>query len=263
MNYSDKLEIIKSLNTPINTSMRYNCPFCGGSNSLGVANRHGKLLWRCFRDSCGVKGKAEVTMTASQLLAKAPPPQTKFILPPHITYVSNPEALSWLAKWHCTWAISKGYAEVRYDPREHRVVFLIRDKDGEIVDAAGRALHYGGKPKWRKYGNSGLPLIIGKGDTCYLCEDAASACALSHFGAGVALLGTHVSSAIATSLRAFQRCVVCLDPDAKLKALAIQKRVSCYIPTSVVFLQEDPKAYSEAELKELLGFNKNSTIRPN
>lgn len=255
MKYIDKVTLVKSLNTPSGVTQRYNCVFCGGHNTLGVTKSHGKISWHCFRASCGSRGKSDVSLTVSELRSKAPALPTKFTLPPHFTYVSNQDAINWLSRWNCNWAISKGYAEIRYDPRQHRIVFLVRDSEGEIVDAAGRALHYGVKPKWHRYNNSGTPLVIGKGDTCYLCEDAASACALSHFGAGIALLGTHLSDATIPLLRGFKKCVVCLDPDAKLKALAMQRRVSPFVPTSVVFLEEDPKAYSKDQLGKVLGEN--------
>lgn len=258
MNYKAKVDIVKSLNTPSNTSLRYDCPFCYGSKTLGVSNRHGKISFNCFRMGCNTKGKADTMMLASELTSRPPAlsqEPTKIALPQHWTYVSNAEALSWLAKWNCNWAISKGYAEVRYDPKEHRVCFLMRNSEGDIIDAAGRALHYNTKPKWKRLSNSNTPLVIGKGSTAYICEDAASACALAHFGAGVALLGTHITDTAIGVLRGFERCVVCLDPDAKLKALAMQRRVSMYVSTRVVFLEDDPKAYDKINLKSHLGLD--------
>ena len=41
--------------------------------------------------------------------------------------------------------------------------------------------------KWYKYENTGEPFIAGYGETLYIVEDAASACAISHYGTAMAL----------------------------------------------------------------------------
>jgi len=54
--FSYQLKIINRLKVPEGISNRYNCPFCGGYNTLGVSNINGTLEWNCFRASCDAKG---------------------------------------------------------------------------------------------------------------------------------------------------------------------------------------------------------------
>jgi hypothetical protein len=251
--YSDIQQLIKSLNVPSGMSKRFDCVSCGGRNSLGVSNRNGTLSWNCFRASCRTRGRLGTTVTLSDLrslkLQKDDPP---FVLPEYFTYVSNEDAIVWLKRYNCNHAITKKLVEVRYDPRDNRLVFLIKNKQGDLIDAAGRSLTDGSGPKWRRYGRSRYPLVVGRKDNAILVEDAASACAVSGLGTGVCLLGTHLTTEAISAMRDFTSCTIALDPDAKLKALKLQKQLEGYLPTKVALLPDDPKCFTEDQLRSYL-----------
>ena len=60
-----------------------------------------------------------------------------------------------------------------YDVKEDRVVFPIMHNN-KMVDATGRALMKR-LPKWKRYGNSGLPYTFGCGKVAVVVEDCVSA----------------------------------------------------------------------------------------
>ena len=49
----------------------------------------------------------------------------------------------------------------------------------------------------------------------------ASACAVSSYGTGMALLGTNLTDRALEIAKQYPRCIVCLDKDASKKALTL------------------------------------------
>ena len=92
-------------------------------------------------------------------------------------------------KNHCMNAYMKGLTDIRYDIKQHRAVFLIKEKN-EIRGAVGRGLNSEVYPKWFMYGDKSYPFMCGQNDIAVVVEDCASACAVSDFYCGVALMGT-------------------------------------------------------------------------
>lgn len=153
---------------------------------------------------------------------------------------------------NCLDAYARGRADIRFDPRARRVVFLVKHK-GVIVDAAGRALDKGVQPKWLRYAGSVWPFICGSSSTAVLVEDCASAASVSSFATGVALLGTNLNSAFVSPLKGFSEVVVALDPDATKKAVDLQRLLSYFVPARVVMLADDLKYFKPERAKEMLG----------
>ena len=79
-------------------------------------------------------------------------------------------------------------------------------------------------------------------------EDAASACAVSKFGTGVALLGTTLTDEAIQVIKGFDRAVIALDKDASGKAISMARRLNMYLPTTVKFLEQDLKVNPEGFL---------------
>jgi len=127
----------------------------------------------------------------------------------------------------------------------NRVVYLIKD-GRRTVDAAGRSL-VNAKPKWWRYGKSGNPFVCGTNRVGVVLEDCASACSVSSFLSGVALLGTNLQDSHLSTLRRYDRLLVALDKDATKKALELVRRMQAIRPTSLVVLNKDVKDMTDDE----------------
>jgi hypothetical protein len=109
-------------------------------------------------------------------------------------------------------------------------------------------------PKWQKYGDCSSLLTVGKGPTAVVVEDAPSACAVGILPSvtGCALLGTILTRQHIIELRAYDRVLICLDPDAKAKGHAMVSALQGTVRTSFVDIPNDLKNYGPDELKEIL-----------
>jgi DNA primase len=83
-------------------------------------------------------------------------------------------------------------------------------------------------------------------------EDAASACAVSGAGVGIALLGTNLTNTHLHTLRRFETVVVALDPDATRKALELQKQISFFTRCVVRRIDDDLKYFDADEVRRML-----------
>jgi len=124
-----------------------------------------------------------------------------------------------IKSWCDTWGIDADAMDLRYDVKENRVVFPIKDK-GRIVDATGRSM-YRRLPKWKRYGASDLPFSFGCGNIAVVVEDCVSAGVVgSDVLVGVAVLGTSLSDSHKLFLSQFSTAIIALDPDALPKSFA-------------------------------------------
>lgn len=240
---------------PTNTTRRYDCPSCGGKKTFTVTNQRGKVLYNCYKASCKFSGVKETTISKhdlTHLLKKSEKTAPTFIVPEHFTSALNhAPAMEYLKRNNCLEAVQKQRISVRYDPMMDRVVFLIRDQSGAVIDAVGRSLA-NALPKWYRYGKSDYPIIIDNGHTAILCEDAASACAVSSICTGVALMGTNLASTFIPVLKKYEKVIICLDKDASRKALAMQAELRFFVPCEIQLLKDDLKYFSTDEIKEML-----------
>lgn len=183
------------------------------------------------------------------------PSSYSFDVPRHFTSVAKSSyAYRWLERYPASLvAVNTGIVEVRYDPKQNRLVFMYRVVSG--YGCAGRSLSKGVSPKWYRYDKYSLPAMYcdGVSKTGVLVEDAVSAAAVAATGeyAGIALLGTNLSSGF-TQWANFSKMIVALDKDASLKALNMQRSLSWFKPTSVCLLDKDLKCYNIEEIKKQL-----------
>jgi DNA primase len=142
---------------------------------------------------------------------------------------------------------------VMYDVKEDRVVFPVVH-DGKIVDATGRAI---GKrlPKWKRYGNSGLPYTYGCGNVAVVVEDCVSAAVVGYGSfVGVALLGTSLQESHKGYLAQFSTAIIALDPDALPKTLQMAKELRGHVnDVRVLRLKDDLKYRNPTDMENLYG----------
>ena len=113
-----------------------------------------------------------------------------FIIPKSfVSILSEKKCQEYLEKNNCLQAKEKAKASFMYDVKQHRIVFLIKEKE-KVIGAIGRGLNSQIYPKWYIYGEKSYPFICGEGKVGVLVEDCASACAVSGVYAGIALMGT-------------------------------------------------------------------------
>ena len=245
-------DLINDLFLTDGESKRINCPSCAGLKTFTITSKDGLVIWNCYKASCNAKGATPVTMSRDTLITRITKPMelterrvVPLVVPSHFSSYFPEKMVKYMDKNNVTVAWREGRVELFHDVVQDRAVFTIVSS-GKAVDAVGRALGRG--MKWYKYENTGEPFIAGYGDILYIVEDAASACAISHYGTAMALLGTNLSDRAIDIAKGYSECVICLDKDASRKALSLTKRLKQFTETSMRILKYDPKEYPEGVL---------------
>ena len=247
------IDIINNLNVGIGETTRINCPSCGGYKTFTVTNNMGSLLWNCYKASCNVSGKKRVHLSVEDIQTTfnkniESNKENNFILPEYVVDRKNTlDIISWCAKW----AINADDLDLYYDVKEHRVVFPVY-KNNKIVDAIGRSLK-NRLPKWKKYGNSGLPFSFGCGKVAVVVEHCVSAAIIgSDVFVGVAVLGTSLTEIHKKYISQFSTAIIALDPDALPKTLSFAKELRGHVnDVRVLKLTDDLKYRNKIDFVNL------------
>ena len=177
---------------------------------------------------------------------------TEFVIPDTFVSLSrSKEAEAYVKKVGSYDAYLNGLADIRYDFQQDRVVYLVRNLDGKIVDGTGRSLN-GSKPKWRRYGNSRDPFLSGNGFCGIIVEDCPSACCVSNIASGIALMGTTLLDEHIDVIKRFDKVYVALDEDATSKAYMMIRKLRNYVPTKLIVLNKDLKDMQIGERNEFI-----------
>ena len=239
---------------------RSDCPVCARKNTFSVTDDGLQRLWYCFHADCNVSGRTGITLSrqhASRVFygsqADVPVPRASNTYEIPNTFVSlsrNLDAELYVRSVHAYDAYLAGRADIRYDFRTGRVVYLVKH-GGKVVDAVGRSIN-GKGAKWYRYGNSGYPFLSGTSSTVIVVEDCASACSISHLSTGVALLGTNLLDEHIHQLSYYQKIFVALDKDATDKALDMVKILCRKVPTRLMVLDRDLKNMTNEERDDFI-----------
>ena len=236
-------------------TQRMDCPVCRGKNTFSITNNMGDLVWNCYKVSCTVSGSTRVGMSIDDIKARFKKIDTvddiEFELP---EYVVQRSGGLYMNRWCDRWGLNADKLGLMYDVKEDRVVFPVVH-DGKIVDATGRSL---GKriPKWKRYGNSGLPYVHGCGKVAVVVEDCVSAAVVGDWSSsvGVALLGTSLQDSHRSYLSQFSTALIALDPDALTKSLQMAKELRGYVSdVRPVKLEDDIKYCNPTDMEKLNG----------
>jgi len=245
-----------------NGRMRMDCPVCGKKNTFSVGEENGQRLYHCFHADCTASGRTGFRLTKDVATHPLLMKQTKkevtdvtycatFEMPSTFVPISrSQEAVAYLKKVHAYDAYLDGRVDLRYDFQRNRIAYLITDGK-RVVDAAGRTLT-DEKPKWWRYGKSGIPFTSGRHSRCIVVEDCASACCVSQNFTGVALLGTNLLDSHVKILQKFEHVYVALDKDATQKALQIVRKLHGIVPTNIMILNQDLKDMDNATRERTL-----------
>jgi hypothetical protein len=250
---------VESLDFPALTRYRSDCPVCGKKNTFSVSDDGLQRLWYCFHADCNVSGRTGITLTrdhASKMFSKSkePPPaaaQQSFEMPDTFVSLSrNLNAELYVKRVQSYDAYLAGRADIRYDFKRNRAVYLVKDGN-RVVDAAGRSLD-GRNPKWYRYGTSQHPFICGHHGAAVIVEDCASACAISNIVTGVALMGTNLLPQHLDTLSNYPNFFVALDKDATDKAIDMVRTLRGIAPTKMIILKHDLKNMKKDERDDFI-----------
>jgi DNA primase len=218
-------------------------------------------MWYCFHADCNVSGRTGITLTKehasralrqSQALVPAPSRTNNTYEIPN-TFVSlsrNLDAELYVKRVNAYDAYLSGRADIRYDFKRNRVVFLVKDGN-KVVDAAGRSID-GRSPKWYRYGGSKHPFVCGASTTVIVCEDCASACSVCSVATGVALMGTNLLTEHIDVLKQYDRVFIALDKDATDKAIGMVRTLHTHVPTRLMVLRTDLKNMQRDERDDFI-----------
>ena len=231
---------------------RMNCPVCKGIKTFSITNNMGSLLWNCYKVSCTVGGSTRVHLSVDDIKAgfagTKNADEQPFSLPP---YVIPRRDMLYMNRWCARWQLDQDELGLLYDVKEDRVVFPVM-QDGKMVDATGRTLSKR-IPKWKRYGNSGLPYTHGCGKVAVVVEDCVSAAVVGYGSfVGVALLGTSLQESHKRYLSQFSTAIIALDPDALPKTLHMMKELRGHVSdVRVLRLVDDIKYRNPTDMEKL------------
>ena len=148
---------------------------------------------------------------------------------------------------------------VLYDPLERRIAFMIQ-KDGENVDAIGRALDIWRKPKWKRYSDINSAIIVpfdaSPKPNLIIVEDIISAWkAVTYLEDtdAMPLLGTSLSTNNLNKIwDTYTSVTIALDKDATDKAISMSRRIFVGVDKcKVVALELDIKDMTIEEIQNV------------
>jgi transcription elongation factor Elf1 len=246
---------------PTGATRRFDCPECGGGNTLSVTVSAGTRLWNCYKAGCGVKGTTSSELSFKDIgtllngYSDTPDACVDSIDWSRFTGINEkPVALKELMRYPAAYqAWQQGLVELKYDPKENRLVFVYGTVDSGI-GAAGRALTYAIKPKWKRYDKLPIPAIYGRlGGLGCIVEDAISAAAVASTGyTGIALLGTSLHSGFTAWGTKFDKIIVALDEDATIKASRMVQLIEFWKPAVLLPLKRDLKYLTKEAILALI-----------
>lgn len=244
---------------------RFDCPSCKSGNSLSVSHIGGVLQYYCYDAQCKLKHGYKRSVPSLDGLKHRLEKKfyegesegyPRFNAPAHwvIGASSDQRCIDLLKKTNSLHPYLAKLFNVAYDPKEDRMVYLIIGANNTIVGGVGRTLS-NQKPKSLIYpGSLSVPFLVGKGKKLVLTEDCASACSISNFQTytGSPMLGTDLRDYINDYLN-YNELILCLDPDAKKKALELHTYLTYLHPcVSIWYTPKDLKDMTNAEISEFL-----------
>jgi len=248
---NDIYSLVLQLDLRNGETKRTNCPNCNGYKTFTATNNMGKLVWNCYKVSCSISGGVRVQLTSEDIkkslgYAVKELDNADFLMPEYVVPYSGQRDITRFTE---RYGIDEW--ELHYDVKDNRAVFPIID-NGYIVDAVGRSLR-NSLPKWKKYGNSGLPYSFGCGKVAVIVEDCVSACVVGRGEfVGVAVLGTSLVESHKKYLSQFSTVVVALDPDALPKTIAFSKELRGHVDeVKVLRLTDDLKYQNKVDMENL------------
>ena len=251
-------KFVDRLKLDLDVTRRFTCPSCGGNNTFSVTKTLEGTKYFCFSASCNTRGVLNSTLSIEDMTKalEASDYKKRFEIPEYwVSGLTNSTTVAYLSEYRILDMCKEGRVDVRYDPKQDRLVFIAW-KDGNILGSYGRSATKS-IPKWLNYSATETPYIVqGKASaekkTGCLVEDPVSAAAVSCCMDGISLLGTWLKGQYIPILSEYDSLIVALDKDAGEKSLDIQRILCYYTSIDIVLLERDLKYMSSDEIRETL-----------
>ena len=248
--------------------VRTDCPDCRSNNTFSAMYLPASMvvIYNCFDASCEIKGSKRIGLQKHQLKTGlfTTSPDTPAVIRQEVlnekfdAVVWSDEAIDYLRKVQCLDLYSQGHIDVRYDAKQERVVFLVKELNGNrTVNAVGRTMKPDGKPKWYKYAKTSADFVLGLGKTAVIVEDIPSACVVSKLAGivGISMCGTVLSETLYRYLiqKSYNKILICLDKDAALKSMQICDILKTKVnDVGVLFPEVDLKNMDAEQLEDFI-----------
>jgi len=248
--------------------VRTNCPDCGSNNTFSAMYLPTSMvvIYNCFDASCETKGSKRIGLQKHQIkngLFKKPTDfvgvvQEEFSTANFIELAYSKQGLKYLEKVQCLDLHQQKHINVKYDLKQDRVVFIVRElNSNRIVNAVGRTMKTDGKPKWYKYAKTSADYKIGSGKIAIVVEDIPSACVASKLSnvVGISMCGTVLSENLYQHLlqEGYDKVWICLDKDAALKSMYICDILKTKVNNiGVLFPEMDLKNMNADQLEDFI-----------
>ena len=251
----DQIELLKSIKLSDGESKSIDCPFCNGKKKFSISNKEGVVLWNCYKASCKARGAYQKgyclkgARNRINNLRQISRKRTRTIPETLSNPINHPAVMKYLDENGCLYAYSNSLIKIRYAPADNRCLFLSENGEGAVGRTMGESI-----PKWMSYGDTNL-LTVGTSNHAVIVEDAPSACAVAatEMYTGVAILGTNLSTKQKHSLKQYKSITICLDNDAKKKAINLLRQLRGLVPCTVRFITKDLKYCQTVEIKAIVG----------
>lgn len=256
-----ELKLLAETEIPEGTSGRFVCLICnGGSNnekSLAVTRAKGKILYKCFRDTCGISGciKQVGGLENNNSTPSKPPRLFK-----GETFNLDYNELQLFVDLY---GLRSGVTcIIRYSPEDDRYLLPIKAKDGKHRGWIARSLS-GAIPKaltykeatnepWLGWFETGLSPIV-------VVEDWFSAAKVFQAGyTAVTISGTHIGWDEAIELGVKERTIIlALDKGTMPTMLRLKTRYEpIWAGCRILKLDRDLKYESEERIRDAIEFGK-------
>lgn len=239
-------------------STRVQCPSCmDAERSMSVTKKDHQILFKCFRNKCGVGGIIPLRASPwDELVGKVSVPEKKVPERDPAELVNLPEGHE---RFLPVWPLS---VQPKWDVRRKMVMYPVTDYYGRRIGYVQR--HYKELNDWwngSKATNviedesvpwAHFPQNVTRSDSLYVVEDVPSSEALSAQGIpSCALMGTNITTEVLTMFKHYgiNHMYICLDNDALAKAVHLKRSLELtFDSVTVLFLDKDPKDMSQEEI---------------
>ena len=249
---TDVVTFVKALSIPVDETYRGNCPVCHHKNTFNVTNTTGRLLYNCYHADCTVGGTTKtghLIQTSSRTKTKIPQAVDLSVYNKQWVGLDRSQrVVDYLKSVQAYHAYKNKFADIRYDVKEDRCVFLVY-RNKTLADAVGRSLT-NSKPKWKRYASSRVPFVTkNQSDNLVIVEDCASACALTISGVrGMALMGTNLLTEYLKYCKGYKQVTMALDKDASKKAMKLVHELSIHVRTKLKLIDKDIKTWTTEKI---------------
>lgn len=258
--YSEWLDAAKALPEGVRKRINHTC---GGGRTMLINHDGIGFSCHCFRcnDGNSVRhGDRPISKLFQQRKEHEYEAQTCVSLPDDaiaIRSCTDYRAVTWLGLAGITGRQIEQYGIV-YSPEMRRIILPVYE-DGRLVFTQARRIHGVGGCKYLSPSVDRSRILFESipdlgHQRVVLTEDILSAIRVGEHCKAMSLLGTSITTAQAARLLPYERVSIWLDGDsAGIKgAIKVRKMLAGMVPVDTIQTTEDPKHYTNREIKEFL-----------